>query len=323
MDIYFEEKYGKLNEKIEQGKSVCLDFSCEYGKIRYVFIKRRISTSGPDELYDIITPYGYGGPILLETTDRHKLLSLFADYMEKYYIENNIVSEFVRFHPIAQNAKDFDGFYKVEQIRKTLVTYLSDKENPVEVQFTKGCRKKIRQSLNKGVTYEVEESPKTLDGFKQIYYSTMDRNLASEYYYFDDEYFDYILSEMAEQILLIKALYEDKVIAAMLCFISDETIHIHLSGTLNEYLYLSPAYILRYAATVWAHEHGMRRIHHGGGRTNAEDDSLFNYKKQFTNDSGLDFCIAKKICNDEAYQRLCEMNKGIENKDFFPAYRTR
>lgn len=174
----------------------------------------------------------------------------------------------------AKNAKDFVGFYKVEQIRKTLVTYLSDKENPVEVQFIKSCRNKIRQSLNKGVTYEVEESPKTLDEFKQIYYSTMDRNLASEYYYFD-----YILSEMSEQVLLIKALYEDKVIAAMLCFISDGTMHIHLSGTLNEYLHLSPAYILRYAATVCAHEHGMRQIHHGGGRTNSEDDSLFNYKK--------------------------------------------
>lgn len=60
-DIYFDENYGKLYEKIEDGKANIFEYEDENGKITNQFLMRRI----PEEIdgknfFDLVTPYGYG-----------------------------------------------------------------------------------------------------------------------------------------------------------------------------------------------------------------------------------------------------------------------
>ena len=107
----------------------------------------------------------------------------------------------------------------------------------------------------------------------------MDRNNASEFYYFDKQYFEKCIEYFPNNIIIVKAILNGITIAAGFYFIVNDIIHIHLSGTLDKYLYLSPAYILRYAVTLWGKEKGYKLIHHGGGRTNSEDDGLYKFKK--------------------------------------------
>src|SRR5690554_736175 len=98
-DIYFEDNYGKLYEKIEKGVSQVYYFEDDFGKIKTQFIKREIPIKiKGDNYFDIVTPYGYGGPIIMECEEgkREKLLSAFNDSFKKYCKENNIVSEFIR-----------------------------------------------------------------------------------------------------------------------------------------------------------------------------------------------------------------------------------
>ena len=252
--------------------------------------------------------------------NKEELLENYNKEFSKYCEENNIVSEFVRFHTLKKNYEDFKQIYNPIYMRKTLVTKL-DEEDVVQKQFGKSCRKNIRQALKKGIKYKVTKSPDNLDEFREIYYSTMDRNNATDYYYFDDEYFENVLKYFKENIILVQAIFEEKTIAAGLYFIYNDIIHIHLSGTLTEYLYLSPAYILRYAVTLWGIENGYKIIHHGGGRSNSEEDSLYLFKKNFAKIYHADFYIGKKIWNLEIYNKLCEI-KNVKNDDgFFPAYR--
>lgn len=253
MDIYFDKNYGKLYEKAEGGKAVCWKYSGEEGQISNQFILRKIPyDSGKEEWYDIVTPYGYGGPVIERiSTSKEELIVAYEKAFGEYCRKNRIVSEFVRFHPIINNGADFQSIYNSQCIRHTVGTNLKAYDDPVTVEFSKKCRKNIRQALNKGVTWKITEIPDRLDGFREIYYSTMDRNNAGKYYYFDDEYFSNCLKWYKKQLLVVEAIYEKKTIAAGLCFISGNTIHIHLSGTLSEYLYLSPAYILRYAITIF------------------------------------------------------------------------
>lgn len=319
MDIYFEKNYGKLYEEMEHGEYRIFDFSDENGSIRHSFIYRNI----PDTLwFDLVTPYGYGGPVISRLEkDKTMLLKNFYNAFEAYCFENHIVSEFVRFHPMIRNDLDFGAMYHAEFDRYTVGTNLTG-DDPVKSEFTKRCRKNIRQALNKGVTYRVTKSPENIDIFQKIYYSTMKRNDASEYYYFEDAYFKELLSAYNENLLLVEALFEEKTIAAGVYMLSEGVIHIHLSGTLTEYLYLSPAYILRYAATLWGKENGYHMIHHGGGRTNSLEDGLFKFKEQFGGSTRLKFYIGKKIWNQDAYD---ELSKNVGNKDtgFFPLYRKR
>lgn len=323
-DIYFEEAYGKLYEEVEKGKLKIFQFKCEWGVVRHLFIQRKIPISlGEETLYDIITPYGYGGPIVeCETKEAgQKLIQCFEENFYTYCVKENIVCEFIRFHPLISNEKYFKQIYDVQAIRKTLGTHLAKYEDPVQEEFSKSCRKSIRQALRKGVTYEIIKKPDDLKVFMKIYYNTMERNGALDYYYFNEQYFENCIKYFKENIVLIKAIYEGKVIAAGVYFTYGKVIHVHLSGTLKEYLHLSPAYILRYAITKWGKENGYKLIHHGGGRSNSEEDALYRFKKQFAKHTSFDFYVGRKIWLPELYQRLCEAVQTDTQSDFFPAYR--
>lgn len=324
LDIYFAEEYGKLYEGAENGKAILYKYEDKEGSVRNLFVLRKIPIDIDGEAwYDIVTPYGYGGPLIENIADgftEEELEAAFAKDFSDFCSRNRIVSEFVRFHPLFENARKFENTYQITNIRHTLGTNLAF-ENPVGEEFSKGCRKNIRRALSKGITWRVTERPADISVFKKIYYSTMDRNGAGEYYYFDDKYFDDCQKYFKDNLLFVEALYEEKTIAAGLYFIWGDLIHIHLSGTLSEYLYLSPAYILRYAVTLWGKENGYKLIHHGGGRSNAADDSLFLFKKQFASKTEFNFSVGKKIWNNDVYSALCNAAGVSPESDFFPAYR--
>lgn len=312
-DIYFQEKYGVVNEQIELGKAVHFVHECEYGKVIHTFIKRTIPLNDVGEtFYDIRTPYGYGGPLIVKALNKELLLQDFEKSFSLYCEHNNIATEFIRFHPIAKNALDFQHIYAIVFDRHTVGTNLQISENPIETEFSKSCRNNIRRALRKGLSYSIIESPKNLDDFKIIYYETMGRNKATDFYYFGDEYFEKLLYYFANRLLVVNVFFEGSIVASGLYFISHGIVHIHLSGTLNEFLHLNPPYILRFAITEWAIKHGYKYLHHGGGRTNAENDSLFLFKKQFGLNTAFDYYIGEKIWNPEAYEMICERKQPGE-----------
>jgi lipid II:glycine glycyltransferase (peptidoglycan interpeptide bridge formation enzyme) len=232
---------------------------------------------------------------------------------------NNVVSEFIRFHPIIENAKYFDKYCEVSYNRNTIGTNLALYEDPVKSEFSKSCKQSIRSALNKGIYFEIIENPEDFSDFKRIYYSTMERNQAEDFYFFDDVYFQQCRELLGDKILLANAFFMDQKIASGFYFKYNKIIHMHLSGTLSEYLYLSPAYILEYAITLWGKEHGFDLIHHGGGKSDKPDDSLYLFKKKFTQNTEFQFSIGKNIWNTEAYKELCNIS-GSDNVNFFPAY---
>jgi hypothetical protein len=326
MDIYFRPEYGKLCERIEGGTCECYEYNSSFGCVRSMFIKRPIpQLIDGVQYFDLITPYGYGGPLVLTAQDefREKLCQDFSIVFAQYCLKNHIISEFVRFHPIKNNARDFSDTYNAVCIQKTLGTNLAAYSDPVQTEFSKNCQKNIRRSLQAGLTYRINEAPDQIDSFLNIYYSTMDRNHASEFYYFDKAYFDEMLCLLKGNLLFVEVMYDEIVIAASLCFISDGLIHIHLSGTLSEYLSFSPSYVLRYAIVVWGKMKGYQMIHHGGGTSNLSDNPLFRFKKQFAQNTEFDYYVGKKIWNKEIYKMLCKDVDVTKVNDFFPAYRKR
>ena len=321
IDFYFDENYGKLYEKVENGKAQIYEYEDENGKISNQFLVRKIGyVEDGKEYFDIVTPYGYGGPVVHYSNNKEKLLENYEREFTNYCYQNNIVSEFVRFHPIIKNYEDFAKINNAQYMRKTLITKL-DEEDPIKNQFSKSAKKKVRKAIREGVTYDVIKAPDNIDSFKKVYYDTMDRNHAIDYYYFSDEYFNDILKYFKNNLIYIEVKKDEKVISAGLFFTYKDIIHVHLSGTLTDYLSLSPSCLLNYAITEWGIDNGYRLIHHGGGTSNSSDNSLYLFKKNFCMLYDTDFYIGKRIWNQEIYNKLCDM-KGISREEaFFPAYR--
>ncbi|MCI0130538.1 GNAT family N-acetyltransferase [Vagococcus sp. CY53-2] len=323
MDIYFKEKYGSLYESESQSSIENYKYQNAYGTIQYLFLKKKIPIMLSDEqsYYDISTPYGYGGPIIIDTQNKQALIDGFNTEFNKYCLDNNIVSEFIRFHPIKENALDFMRIYNPIKDRMTVGTCLKYKENFFAKEFSKSTRKRIRSILNNpDIRYTLEVSPCNLNDFITIYYSTMDRNNAGDFYYFDDDYFKKLLSNFKNDILLCKVYYKDKIIGSSLNLLSDNVIHVHLSGTDTKHLFLSPAYLIKYAVAEWGVENNYELVHYGGGKTNKDDDNLLAFKKKFSKNTSFDFYIGKKIRNRVIYEML-EKEVSSTDSSFFPSYR--
>lgn len=323
IDPYFLSGYAKVNENVEGGTAETFLYKGIEGEVLHRFIRREIQgSSASTGMYDLISPYGFGGPRLAPSTPSGKgeLLISFQEAFKEYCLESGVVSEFVRFHPFECNSEDFTDMYHVERKRQTVVT---DLEGPqvFEREFSKSVRKKIRKNERVGIETIIRERPSSLEDFKRLYSLTMDRNRATSFYYFNDLYFEKFLAYLKDSILLIEAVYENKIIASALCLFGAGRIHIHLSGTDPDYLHLSPAYSLRNAIAEWGMVNGMSLVHHGGGRTDSQDDSLFMYKRQFGS-KVVDFSVGSKIWNRAVYEDLCE-SRGSSPvpTGFFPAYR--
>lgn len=301
-DIYLLEEYGSLYEDIEHGKCEKYTFKNELGEISYVFIKKPLLSS--DKYYEIVTPYGYGGPIILNcvTNLEKQLVREFEADFSQYCDENNIVYEFVRFHPILENVQVFESIYHTEFRRRTLGTTIkNDFRETIEEEFSKSAKRNIKNNLSQGMEFRVIKAPRDYKVFQELYYQTMDRNKAHDIYYFDDKYFEKCMRLLSENILSVEIYFDSKVIAAGFYFLYEDFIHTHLSGTHKEYLQFHPAYLLKYATVKWASENGVKLIHYGGGITNQEDDPLFTFKKRFSKNTEFEYWVGHKIHNKEIY----------------------
>ena len=321
-DIYFEPDYARLYET-EDNKAIEFFFQCEYGTITNLFLKRKININLNDgiQYYDIITPYGYGGPIVHHSTDKKKLISAYMNAFQQYTEKEKIITEFIRFHPIIGNGLDFLDAYQAIYDRKTVGTNLTY-EDVIGMEFTKHKQKEIRRILkNPDIHFEISENSDSLDDFLEIYYSTLDRDDAKKSYYFNIDYFRKLIERFHDNIITCKVFLKDKLIAMGIYFRYGKFLHAHLSGTLTQYLEYSPACILKYALAIYGHENGYQVIHYGGGTTNSEENGLYKFKREFGKNTVFDFYIAKKVWNDAVYH---EINKsvGANTKSlFFPAYR--
>lgn len=325
-DVYFHLEYAKLYEQIENGEAKEFLFENENGVIYYQYIKRLIPIRINDtDYYDIITPYGYGGPLLIRYKKgmQNQLINDFNNEFINDCKVNKIVSEFVRFHPIIKNYVDFKQIYNPIFLRNTIAIDLSKKDILMD-EFSATCRNKVRKGIKSGIKIELDFNGKTINDFYNIYIKTMKKNNADDYYFFPLRYFEYSIKHLNNKIFIANALLDSKIISCTMFMYSRDIIHSHLGGTLPNYYNYSSNNVMLYEVAKWGKINGKKYIHLGGGFTNDKDDGIFRFKKHFTKDSVFDFYIGKRIFNQHIYDLLTFENMKNKDKvrnDFFPEYR--
>lgn len=265
-------------------------------------------------LFDFATPYGYGGWIIEGT----KYDQLFKTY-EKWCINNNIICEFVRFHPVIENQRQSINAYDVIPLGNTVVLDLSSPE-VIWANITSKNRNMIRKAQKNGIRIYSGRYPEIYQVFREIYNGTMDKNNAEEYYYFEEAFYDSILNDLPENAQVFYAVYEGKIIASSIMLNANGKMNYHLSGSMKEYSNLAPSNLLLYKAALWGAANGCKTLYLGGG-VGSGDDSLYKFKKAFYRlDEEKRFYIGKKIFIQEKYDELLNTREITENK-YFPKYR--
>ncbi|NMA31973.1 MAG: GNAT family N-acetyltransferase [Candidatus Methanofastidiosa archaeon] len=330
-DVYFIYNYFVPFQNNGDGEPILYYFECEHGKVAYPFMLRDIAESEnfrseleKNRYFDISSAYGYGGPLYEgceEDGSMPELKKAFFKSFSNYCNKKNIISQFDRFHPLINNHTFFEEYSGVLPIRKTVYMDLNDKEKMWSNLDSK-CRNKIRKAKKNEVSIVLEDELKTIEGFKNIYNSTMDRRDASEYYYFNDNFFNDTIDSLGKNVFIANAYYEDKIIASSLIMRHSRYLHYHFSGALREYRKLQANNLLLYEVAKWGNENGYEKFHLGGGYE-SESDSLYKFKKSFSRLEDNDFYIGKRIYDVEMYDRLTDIVNKRKPGDglFFPAYR--
>lgn len=308
-DVYYLNEYARSLQLHGDGQPNLIYYESGNGRIAFVMMKndlaqlKEFSTviqSG--RYFDWTTPYGYGGPLVQGELSEHWMTDFFKE-LQEYCQKNMIVSQFFRFHPLLQNQDVLKGVSEIRQIKKTVYIDTSDKE-VIFKNMTPNNRNMVRKAKKNGVQIIFDHGERIRE-FQKIYESTMQRNHAEDYYYFGEEYFDYLVDEMRDYTIYFYAIYEGRPISASIFFYNRQYMHYHLSGTLQEYRNLASTNLLLSEAANWANDHGIARLHLGGG-VEAED-SLLSFKKHFNRSGLTDFYIGRNIFLPEVYDELVEL----------------
>ena len=321
MDIYFKEEYANLYKEIEKGEVENFCFESELGKVVFIYIKREIILDNT-KYYDIITPYGYGGPLIqnCKYENKDKLISLFWEKFLEYAFLNKIICSFVRFHPIEKNYEYCRNIMVLERISSTVCIDLKSEEQ-IWNDISSKCRNIIRKSIKNNVLVQKDENLKQINDFQKLYYDTMKKNKADEYYFFKKEFFEKLKSLEKKEITHFYALHGDKIVSSILVLMGDEYLHYYLSANSQEGYLLNANSLLLYEIAKFGLKNGYKYFHLGGGY-GGDDTSLFKFKSSFHKNHTLSFYIGKKIFNQQIYNRLCQkMGINDKNINYFPAYR--
>ena len=324
-DAYYLPGYAAAFRLHGDGEPLLISF--DNGRLRAISVvmKRDAATAPrlkgkiPEGLYyDYSTPYGYGG-FLVEGTPSAEDWAAFSQEYGEFCRRQNIVSEFVRFHPLLNNAAYLSPLYDVLPLGATVCLDLRDKET-IWANLSSKNRNMVRKAQKEGVRIYWGRSPSLFSSFAAIYNETMDRDNARDYYYFQPDFYDSILNDLKEHAMIFTALKDDQIIPASILLHANGQMHYHLSASRTDCLRFAPTNLLLYEAACWGASNGYRTLHLGGG-LGSQEDGLYKFKKAFNRQEDRQFAIGRKIFQPDIYRQLCALSACDKEESFFPAYR--
>ena len=302
-DIYFDPEYISLNCKNENCEGF-LFFNEEGDKI---WINTFIKIKFPEfdsfknmDYFDIETAYGYGGAIS-NSSDPHFIESS----NKKFYSwvdSNNIISEFVRLHPLFDNKNFLSTKYKIFKNRNTcsLNLNLLDEKNLAPFKSkTKNMIRKAQQSIETYISNEKLD----FDNLKELYLNSMKKKKADKNLFFTPLYFEKLFKFIFKNGFMSVAKNEKSEIISVAVFLHGKRFcHYHLSASKN-YTHPGLNNLVIYNAAIYAKKKNLDILHLGGGNTTDENDKLFKFKKSMSTNTH-DYYIGKKINNLEVYEKI-------------------
>jgi serine/alanine adding enzyme len=297
-DTYLLRAYVEASGVLDRGEPVLL----QYEDTVFACLVREIPGT---DLWDVTTPYGYGGPV--------GQAAGFPDAYEAWCAERGVVSTFVRFHPLFANQRT--GFFDASYASPTVGWPLA---GDLLADMHGKHRNVVRKAQKAGVAVDVTAAPDNLSAFAGLYERTMERQSAAAYYFFPPEYWERLLA-LGGHLVRFDALCGGGVVASALCLRGDRWLHYHLGATDDAARDLGASNVLLYTAAVWGQEQGLEEFHLGGG-AGAKEDSLYAFKERFSPGGRREFWVGKLVHDEDAYRRLSGVSE-ITHEGFFPAYR--
>lgn len=324
-DIYFLPEWGQAYQSKEKGGELrTFEIRNEIGHVYYQFIIREIPLQKEGlKYYDIITPFGFSGPVILECAPKREqeMIRTFNDAFQEYCVQHRIVTEYVRFNGWINNMKDFEGIYEKRHHGTTVFIDLTV-PNFFTDEFSSNARRLVKRSRENNVEIEFDFSGASSHEFARLYGLMVEKNaVTNEYYQFTEEFIRTSFNYLSGKQFIVNAKHEGKYIASALFLHHGDYLHSHLAANDPAYFRLAASSLITYEACRWGVDNGKKVFHLGGA---SNDRNLHRFKMGFTRTEPLDLLIGMKIRDHEVYNQLASIKEkmaGSLDEDYFPLYR--
>jgi hypothetical protein len=283
--------------------------------------------------FDAITPYGYGGLILLdaEGVDEQQSRELLAALRE-WGSENEVVTAHVRLHPVLRQEAWFGGAlgedFRLNLLGPTTAIDVSE-WNPATssiATLNKGRRSDLnfaRRSLRLTWTSDGRSLLDDLREFYQLYEQRMTELQAGEYYHFTFDYYRALAKGLGQRFDVALAWLDGQAVGGALFMMDEIVAHYHLSATNDLGRAHKATTLILNGAAERSRLRGCRYLHLGGGAHG--EDKLFAFKQSFGG-AEYRYSFLSLVCDPTRYARLVKQRATAANlpalrTDFFPAYR--
>jgi hypothetical protein len=283
-----------------------------------------LKRSIPESTYfDLTCVYGFSGPFSnkkMKDLDDDLIEQFKADFL-KFLDDEKIVSVFCRMHPFYPQQLVLEKFGGVCDNGKTVVMDLSVNIEEQRRKYKPKTRRAINIAREKGYRLVEESGAQAIKTFFELYSQSMKRVGASEYYYFNENYFSKVVNTEEYDARIVMVYDGDIVIASTIIMLTNGIMQGHLIGVRPEYVEFSPIRYLVDELTIFGRIAGINYFNLGGG-VGFKEDNVFQGKIALT-DLTFDYKSWRYIANPCVYKQLLAQ-KGINEDtdvDFFPLYR--
>lgn len=271
---------------------------------------------------DLTSVYGYTGPISKGVTEGFDNTNFKKELVE-FLKTNNYVSAFSRLNPYIPNQSKI--LHDLGSITTRGKVVNIDISKNLEAQRA-NYQSRLKTYVNKcrrNCTISMGTTEKDLKEFIDIYHENMRRVNASNFYFFDELYFQNLVDskDFDTQILFAVDKETKETMAGCLYMISNGIVQYHLSGAKNKFLDRAPTKLLIDELRITATENGHKFLNLGGGIGGSQDDSLFVFKSSFSKDY-KNFNLWKLIINKDMYNELVFKTGTFSDSEYFPLYRS-
>ena len=286
---YHQKEYARLN--LAKNDKI-FEFNYKENSLEFynISIKSKIPNT---DFYDLCSPYGFAG-IICNTNDV-SFIKRALNAQKQQALKQNIIAEFMHFNPclnIGENLKNSLDFFA--KGNSNVAVYCDNSR----FNFYSS---RLKSKINKAKREIYVKQSSNIEQFVALYYETMKRNNATDFYFFKQEYFENLLKN--KNTIMFEACFNGKIISMAIFIFDERAMFYHLGANSKEYMKgnNNAIYAIFECAFDFAYNKGIPLCYLGGGVK--ENDELFAFKKQFASFI-TPFYIGGVIYNKEIYEEL-------------------
>jgi serine/alanine adding enzyme len=334
-DIFYEPSYSRFITEGTPHRPLMFMYEDDLGKVFDVTIEKAVSSL--PFFADIADQFSrppvdlasadYNSPMVLaDPRDYDELLRRYRHSVDRYCLESEVVTEFVRFHPFSESAGASAPVLELQTGADLLYVDLRGGYENAFHGYRKGHKSTIKKAAREGAGFRFCASGDVdaLARVHQLYAETMRRKEAKSVYMHGFEHFQSLVRHLGDRIVIMESLAANQIASANIFLLGQKHIWFKYSGLDQRYRATGAHTFMLDQAIRWACERGFDHFMLGGGIE--PGDSTYASKRGFSHLSTR-VHHARKVHNEKLMNLLIEAKRAHDSRlglptrtAYFPSY---